>query len=138
MTRSEQLHSLRVLRRVLQAEPQAELDLRKAALLHDVGKARHPLSVWQKTAAVLYGKVFTVDSHLPAADPERLEQRTFLTAALIVAQQHPAWSGEILRECASPAAVIWLAEHHQDPAEQHRQHANYVMLLALQAADRAS
>src|SRR5215213_6736056 len=57
MRRSEQLHSLNVLRTVLAESAAAQQfvppELAVAALLHDVGKSRYPLAVWQKTIAVL-------------------------------------------------------------------------------------
>ena len=52
LKRGEQLHSLKVLRTVLQTGA-ADRDLEVAALLHDVGKTRYPLAIWQKTLAVL-------------------------------------------------------------------------------------
>src|SRR5690606_27724351 len=52
MRRSEQLHSLNVLREVL-ADGTTPHDLAVAALLHDVGKSRYPMRTWQKTLAVL-------------------------------------------------------------------------------------
>src|SRR4051812_25423001 len=52
MDRGEQLHSLAVLRDVL-AQGDTPNDLAVAALLHDVGKSRYPIGVWQKTLAVM-------------------------------------------------------------------------------------
>ncbi len=56
MRRGEQLHSLRVLRDVLRDAESP--DLAVAALLHDVGKTRYPLALWQKTLPVLVRPLF--------------------------------------------------------------------------------
>ena len=63
LSRSEQLHSLNVLRAVLEEQPRAPRILSAAALLHDVGKSRRRLAVWQKTLAVL------IQSFAPALEP---------------------------------------------------------------------
>ncbi|MCA9893353.1 MAG: hypothetical protein KC615_10235, partial [Anaerolineae bacterium] len=56
MAHAEQLHSVHVLRSVLAQSPETTPELATAALLHDVGKARYHLAVWQKTVSVLAEK----------------------------------------------------------------------------------
>ena len=63
MSRSEQQHSLRVLKRVLARDPGAPRALTAAALLHDVGKSRYQLSVWQKTLAVVVEAIAPAMAH---------------------------------------------------------------------------
>ena len=63
MSRAEQLHSLKVLRKVLEGCPRAPKALTAAALLHDVGKSRYQLRVWQRTLAVL------IEAIAPASEP---------------------------------------------------------------------
>ena len=53
MARSEQLHSLNALRKILDANRSPPTALICAALLHDLGKSRYHLSVAQKTLAVV-------------------------------------------------------------------------------------
>ena len=53
LRRDEQLHALRVLATVREQPGETPLALARAALLHDVGKLRYPLSVFGKTWAVL-------------------------------------------------------------------------------------
>lgn len=134
LSRSEQLHSLNVLRAVLGAEPAAPRALAAAALLHDVGKSRRRLAVWQKTVAVL------VQSFFPTLS-ERLSREASPGSwrmPFIVGRHHPRWGGEILRQCGSDALLIWLVEHHQSEADEHKAHPGYALLKRLQAADNAS
>ncbi|MCY3832280.1 MAG: HD domain-containing protein [Chloroflexi bacterium] len=131
LSRAEQLHSLAVLRQALKSEAAASKELVAAALLHDVGKARHPLALWQKTLAVL------LDALAPAfcSKLSEAEEIRFWRAPFIVRRRHPRWGGEILRRCNSSAAVIWLVEHHQDELASHRDHEWYNLLARLQRAD---
>lgn len=131
MGRSEQLHSLNVLRSVLAQSTQTPHDLAVAALLHDVGKSRYKLAVWQKTISVLVKKFLpSLNSRL--ATDDRL---AFWNAPFVVRQWHPKWSAELLSQVNSTAGVIWLAEHHADTVEQWREHPYYPLLVRLQQAD---
>ncbi len=129
--RSEQLHSLQVLRAVQRARPDAPPCLLAAALLHDIGKTRYRMALWQKTVAVL------LEALLPGLARRLAESdsRGPLRMPFRARRRHPAWSGEILRGCESAEAVIWLAEHHQDDAETRRGHVWHGLLKTLQAAD---
>lgn len=134
LSRSEQLHSLNVLRAVLSAEPNTPQALTSASLLHDVGKSRRRLAVWQKTLAVLAVSM--------APGLSRRLSREGSTSAwripFIVHQHHPKWGGDILRSCGSDADLIWLVEHHQAEATEHREHPCFRLLQRLQTADSAS
>lgn len=131
MSRADQLHSLQVLRSVLDLNPEAPRGLPAAALLHDVGKSRYHLAVWQKSLSVLLKRF------APGLS-QRLSQDGALSwwrAPFTVLQRHPAWSGDILRRCGSDPSVIWLAEHHQVPAARCQDHPLYPLLVTLQQAD---
>ncbi len=134
LSRADQLHSLRVLRAVTSADATAPQSLRKAALLHDIGKSRYPLAVWQKSAAVL------VKSLAPGwyARLSAGDELTFWRAPFRVRAHHPRWSGEILRACGTEAAVVWLVEHHQSDAHSLGSQPLHAQLVALQHADNRS
>jgi hypothetical protein len=108
--------------------------LATAALLHDVGKIRYPLAVWQKTLTVL------VRAFLPGLFRRwsRGDARHLWLRPFVVNIRHPAWSGEILAQAGASPDAVWLAEHHADDAEQWRDHMLYTLLKRLQAADDAN
>lgn len=134
LAKSEQLHSIHVLQTVLQQAEQTPHDLAVAALLHDVGKSRYRLMIWQKTLSVLVKK-FLPHYYGAWSKDERL---TFWRAPFVVRQYHAQWSGKLLSQAGSSERAIWLAEHHQDSAQDWLNHPHYPLLIRLQAADDAN
>ena len=130
MDRGEQLHSLAVLRDVL-AQGDTPNDLAVAALLHDVGKSRFPISVWQKTWAVMVRAVLP-NLYYPwsKGSPLNLWQRPF-----VVYEQHPLWSAELLRAAGASEASCWLAVHHASKGDEAPTPAHLEWLKRLQQAD---
>lgn len=103
----DQNHSLRVLS-TLEAAGESDPDLLKAALLHDIGKARYPLRRIERIYAVL------VRGALPglAAKWGQKEPRGF-QRPLAVIQQHPEWGGEMASKIGCSPLVIWLISNHE-------------------------
>ncbi len=134
MTRSEQLHSLNVLRTVLAQAPETPPDLAVAALLHDCGKSRYALNVAQRTLSVMVEKLLPALFHRWTRD----DTLTIWRAPFVVRQHHPAWSAHMLAEVGSSAQVVWLAAHHADALSQNAQHPLYSLLARLKAADDAN
>ena len=105
---SEQSHSIKVFQK-LRAEDEKNDDLLVAALLHDVGKSRHPLSLWERIAIVL-GKIM-----FPGKVREwgRAEiagwKRPF-----VVAEQHAEWGAEMVKNAGASEMTVTLIRKHQD------------------------
>lgn len=131
MRRSEQQHSLRVMH-TLRAQGHTHPDLLTAALLHDCGKSRYPLTIFGRTLAALAWRFLPERTARWAQGGPRGWRRPFAIAA-----QHPAWSAEdMLAAGASPLAVA-LARRHQEPFEGEPQDEEERLLVLLRAADRA-
>jgi len=130
LRRGERLHALAVLA-ALQAEAPVPPALATAALLHDVGKIRCPLHLWQKTVVVLTRALFpAVYARLAAGDPTRWLVRPF-----VVYDQHPTWSADYLSAAGSDPAAVWLCRHHADHTPVLAAQPFYPLLRRLQAAD---
>ena len=133
MSRADQLHSLNVLRAVLNQREAVPRPLAVAALMHDVGKCRYHLAVWQKTLAVLVKRLTP-----PLADRlGREENLSIWRAPFVVRSHHAKWSAEILRACCADAAAVWLVEHHQADILALYDHEQAGLLRCLQRADDA-
>jgi hypothetical protein len=129
MRRSEQQHSLRVMR-TLRARGYDQPDLLTAALLHDSGKARHPLTVFGRTVAVLVRAILPkAFARWSEAEP-RGWRRPFA-----VAVQHPAWSAEDMASAGASDLAVTLARRHQDRVIGTPGTEEDRLLAALQAAD---
>lgn len=133
MRRNEQLHSLNVLRALL-AEGDTPRDLAVAALLHDSGKSRYPLGVWQKTYAVLLRRLFPrLFERLSSGNPHNLLIRPF-----VVYVHHPDWSAELMTTAGATPDAVWLAAHHQENRTHWQNHELFHLLERLQRADDAN
>lgn len=107
MQPGEQAHSLNILKE-LDEQGHHEPDLQAAALLHDVGKARHPLRIWERieivlTQALLPGRVERWGQGEPIG-----WKRPFVIAA-----QHPAWGAEMAAAAGASPMTIQLIRRHQ-------------------------
>ena len=134
MHRSEQAHSIHVMRAVSQAsqgiQDEPRRDLLRAALLHDVGKSRFPVRLWERAVIVLC-KAF-----LPG-EVERWgeAQPSGWRRAFVVAQQHPAWGAQMAAEAGVPPLVVALIRRHQDQPPNPGGGLEDRLLQFLQAAD---
>ncbi len=129
---AEKDHAIRVLKK-LQARGEKDKDLLVAALLHDVGKSRYPLSIWERVMIVVMNRFFPERVKKWAEGNPRSWRRAFVVAA-----EHPIWGAQMAAESgASPLAVnlIW---RHQEPPSTIPKTQEDLLLRTLQAADDGS
>lgn len=128
MGRAEQSHSLAVLRALLR-QGQTDPDLLAAALLHDVGKTRAPLRLFDRVLVVLAKRLAPSAAQAWSNGALHGWRRAFVVAA-----RHAEWGAEMLEQTgASPRLVGMVRQHHaslpEGGTEADRQ------LGALRAAD---
>jgi hypothetical protein len=127
---SEQIHALRVLR-TIQEGGESDPDLQTAALLHDIGKARAPLKLWERVLIVLGKALFPERAKIWGSGRPQGWVRPF-----VIAEQHPAWGGEMACQAGTSPLAVSLIRRHQTPGEIEPVSLREDRLLKiLQAAD---
>ena len=135
MQPSEQAHALSMLE-ALQAQGETEPDLLVAALLHDAGKQRCPLRLWERVVIVL---VQAVSPSLirrwgqPVAGGCRGWRKPFR-----VAVQHAEWGAALALEAGVSPLAAALIRRHQQPAPAGSALQEDILLCKLQAVDNNS
>jgi len=129
MSPADQAHSLRVLHDLLE-QGESEADLLAAALLHDVGKSRSPLTPFERAVIVLANR----------AQPEwvlRLGRRPArgLLRAFSTAVQHPAWGAAMVEASGGSDRLCALIRFHQEPPGAIDGKELQALLIRLQQAD---
>ena len=141
MQSSEQAHSLRVLQALLE-RGERDKDLCVAALLHDVGKSRYPLRLWERIWIVLAQAAFPEYVRRWGEDRDgQLETVAWWRKAFVVAAQHPRWGAEMADEAGvSPLAVDLIRRHQEKLASPTRREITHdeTLLLILQSVDDLS
>ncbi len=129
MSPADQAHGIRVLRALLR-QGEAHPDLLAAALLHDVGKSRVPLRLWERVVVVLAEVLLPgASAHWGRGRP-RGWRRPF-----VVALQHPRWGAEMLAAAGASPLLQELVCRHQEPLDGPPDDPTEVLLRKLQQAD---
>jgi hypothetical protein len=123
---SEQAHSLWVFRQ-LREKNETNPDLLAAALLHDVGKSRCPLRLWERVAIVLGKKLFPGKAKRWGEAEPRGWRRPF-----VVAEQHSAWGAEMAARAGASRMTVALIGRHQEPPLQAETSADVMNLADLE------
>jgi hypothetical protein len=106
---SEQVHAIRVLQSV-QQQGESDPDLVTAALLHDIGKVRAPLRLWERVLIVLGRGLFPQRASIWGYGQCRGWKRAF-----VVAEQHPIWGSQMAVEVGATPLTASLIRRHQSP-----------------------
>jgi putative nucleotidyltransferase with HDIG domain len=135
MQPSEQAHSLKVMQVVEQASlgmpGEARIDLLVAALLHDVGKTRYPLTVWER-AWVVVGRAFTPALARRWADGKP----SGWGRAFVVAERHPEWGAQMAAQAGASPVTVALIRRHQEAVPSEAGADIDPLLRLLQSADQ--
>jgi putative nucleotidyltransferase with HDIG domain len=128
---ADQLHSLKVLDLLVESG-ETDSDLLAAALLHDVGKTRYSLGLWERVFVVL-AHVLAPAWAASAAD----EQRSGFRRALAIGKCHAEWGADMIRDTGASLRLVDLIRRHQDPPAEPTNETER-LLLRLQQVDNVS
>jgi hypothetical protein len=126
---ADQWHSYRVLRTLREAG-HTEPDLLRAALLHDIGKSRVRLSLWDRTLIVA-AEVIAPE----AVEAWGREESDGWKRPFAARVQHPAWGAEMAAAAGSAPGVVELIRRHADDGPWDESELVEMSLAALQWAD---
>jgi putative nucleotidyltransferase with HDIG domain len=129
---SEQAHSLQVYRQ-LRDRGQADPDLLAAALLHDVGKSRFRLRLWERVAIVLGKALLSAQVRRWGQGAPRGWKRPF-----VIAEQHAAWGAEMAARCGATPLTVTIIRRHQDALRPPWSRPEDALLYQLQIVDDES
>jgi hypothetical protein len=131
MDAGEQVHSIRVFKKLSKTNDNPP-DLLAAALLHDVGKSRYPLRLWERVLVVV-GQVLFPEKAKDWGKSEPLGWKR----AFVVADRHTDWGAELaLGAGATPLTASLFRRHHDRIIRQISQEDG--LLIRLQSVDNES
>ncbi len=126
---SEQAHALQVFSQ-LRVKDKDQPDLLAATLLHDVGKARHRLRIWERVVIVLAKASSPARAQRWGGGLPRGWRRPF-----VIARQHPFWGAEMAAQAGASPLAQALIRRHQDPLPGEAKSLEDRLLQKLQAVD---
>jgi hypothetical protein len=129
MQPAEQAHAYTIFKH-LETSGQTDSDLLCAALLHDVGKILHPLSIYDRVLIVLGRRFFPGAARRWAAG-----KPSGLGLPFVVAAHHAEWGAELATRAGANTRTAELIHHHHDTPVQNPDSHTQRLLAALQAAD---
>jgi hypothetical protein len=129
MQLSEQAHAIQVCTD-LKAEGYRQPDLLIAALLHDVGKIKARLCVWERVWIVLGKRLFPRQ----AVQWGRREAKGW-RKAFVAAEKHAAWGAVLAEEGGASPLTVKLIRLHQDATAKGLTEKEKDLLTALQRVD---
>jgi hypothetical protein len=104
-------HSLKVFHQ-LNNLGHLDADLLAAALLHDIGKSRYRLGLWERVLIVFCEAFFPSQIKSWGQSKPRGWRRPF-----VVAEQHPHWGAEMAIRAGASSLTASLIKRHQDVVE---------------------
>lgn len=132
LTAPDQQHSYRVMQFV-RSGGERNQDLLAAALLHDVGKANKPVTVWERSLVVLVEKAFPGSLGRFGNGPAEGWKRAFVVKA-----QHPGWGADLVSGVDSSDMILKLVRRHHEYVGSEDDGEEARLLRILQRADSVS
>ncbi|MDX1436663.1 MAG: HD domain-containing protein [Anaerolineales bacterium] len=126
---SDKSHALDVFSK-LQARGENNPDLLSAALLHDVGKIRYPMSAWDRAVVVIGQALFPYRSKIWGQGKPRGWKRPF-----VAAEQHAYWGARMAAESGVSTLTVHLIWRHHEAPSIIPETEEDLLLRTLQAAD---
>ncbi len=126
---NDQWHSYRVMKMLREAGHEHRA-LLVAALLHDIGKTKLPLSIWERSLIVLGSLLLPGRSVAWGQGEAAGWKRPFA-----VKVQHPAWSASMVTATGTDLLAIELIRRHQDSVAPDDNSEVARLLRLLQWAD---
>ena len=111
-SKSDQYHAYRVFK-MLEDANHLDPDLLTAALLHDIGKAKYPITILDRVWPVLVKKLSPSTYYKWGEDEGVRWKRPFA-----IKLQHAAWGAEMAKAAGSSETAVSLIRRHQDPLPQ--------------------
>jgi putative nucleotidyltransferase with HDIG domain len=126
---AEQRHGFFIYQR-LASLGYTDTSLLTAALLHDAGKARYPLRLWERVWVVL------AHHYLPnLAGRWSSDKPVGLKRALVVAARHAEWGAQMTAEHGADPLVVEVIRQHQDKRAFDKNNRVDQLVEILQAVD---
>ncbi len=126
---NDQRHSYQVFR-TLELQGCKDPGLLAAALLHDVGKTKIRLSVWDRSLAVICEAIIPELAAKWGIEDGKRWRRPFVIRAM-----HPQWGAQMAKSAGSKTMVVNLIRRHQDPLPKNPNCLEDEFLALLQWAD---
>jgi hypothetical protein len=144
LSQEEQAHSINVLNKLLE-RGQKNPDLLTVALLHDVGKSRFPLRLWERVF-IVFVKLVLPERSKSWGNSDLLTATThgwgrfnwLLKKPFLVAEQHPQWGAEMVSKAGGSPLVVALVARHQEKLTKEPSGEEDTLLSKLQMVDDES
>lgn len=138
MQPGEQVHALNILRRLME-QGENHPDLLAAALLHDCGKQVYPISPVERAWIVIAHKLFPLHARRWGdVDQGSVQKLPIWQRSLAVAEQHPVWGAEMVRQAGSSPLLKTLIRRHQEPLTSRTTNLEDELIHKLQVVDDVS
>ena len=128
--KSEQIHAFLIFEEIEKLEV-ANTDHLKIALLHDIGKIVHPLSIYEKVMIVVWKKIYP-----QGIDDLKESDLKGWKRGLVIAKKHPEWGADLISNTSVSKDVVDIIRyHHTDEVDEQLNSKSKKFLSVLKSFD---